>query len=189
MKRSNRFFRSIRAVYRVRPLVKIAAAAAAAGSTSCIAMYFVSSRGALAPLAIAPVICSILIPVLFIGCTFCRDWYSRAVLCAWGVASAQVGGICGVAIYTQELVGSISSLPMSYFLWLMNPWGVAAFLAAIASAVAGSFVGAWLFRRAHEGICISCGYDLTNLTSGRCPECGHRSEADKRRGTSRAPNS
>jgi predicted RNA-binding Zn-ribbon protein involved in translation (DUF1610 family) len=27
-------------------------------------------------------------------------------------------------------------------------------------------------RRRRMGLCASCGYDLTGITSGRCPECG-----------------
>jgi hypothetical protein len=46
---------------------------------------------------------------------------------------------------------------------------------ATASAVLPS---AWLIgfvrrrRRRHEGLCHTCGYDLRNLPTPRCPECG-----------------
>ena len=28
-------------------------------------------------------------------------------------------------------------------------------------------------RRVGEGVCLSCGYNLTGNTTGHCPECGH----------------
>lgn len=35
--------------------------------------------------------------------------------------------------------------------------------------------GRELQRRAREGCCLQCGYNLTGNVSGRCPECGAKS--------------
>lgn len=38
-------------------------------------------------------------------------------------------------------------------------------------------VAAWFQRKPKAGHCISCGYNLTGNTSGRCPECGMPTDA------------
>jgi hypothetical protein len=48
------------------------------------------------------------------------------------------------------------------------------------ATLAGSTVSYWWWRlstrqlRQRDGICASCGYNLTGNTSGICPECGRR---------------
>ena len=42
-------------------------------------------------------------------------------------------------------------------------------------ALIGSLAIRW--KRPRSGICIGCGYDLTGLTTSRCPECGQAFES------------
>ncbi|GEM_PF-5135411 len=179
MNRHSPLCRAVRAVHRTSLLLKVVVTVVISGVAACKLMYDACGRGALGWLAIEPVVCVLLIPVLFIGCVASPDRTSRTVLGASGFGAAQIGAIIGVSIYTGDPISSLAALPMSWFIWAVNFWGLLAFLAMIASAVAGSFGGNWLLRRTHiqAGICSSCGYDLTNLSSARCPECGQLVES------------
>ena len=37
----------------------------------------------------------------------------------------------------------------------------------------------WRAARAKPPTCLSCGYNLSGLTHGRCPECGHEHRLDE----------
>lgn len=61
-------------------------------------------------------------------------------------------------------------------LWAALPWPVP--LAAVVCGVATLRSGLIARRRASEGTCIGCGYDLVGLADGtRCPECGNETVA------------
>lgn len=55
-------------------------------------------------------------------------------------------------------------------LLLLVPWCIAA---VVVWRVEGRVVERYLWEDL-KGLCLSCGYDLTNNTSGVCPECGER---------------
>jgi hypothetical protein len=85
-----------------------------------------------------------------------------------------IHGVCGVVSAGQAvLMGTIT--PSRGFGWGFLHWGGIAFIAAAAVA---NLVLAMLahrqYRRARDGHCLGCGYDL-RMTPRRCPECGRQS--------------
>ncbi|MHC5002102.1 MAG: hypothetical protein ACYTJ0_03180 [Planctomycetota bacterium] len=81
----------------------------------------------------------------------------------WLVVERRVSSAPGVTPRTHELQPRI------------NAAGLLEALVTI--AIAGlALHWAWqilVARLARDGYCDWCGYDLTGLTAGRCPECGH----------------
>lgn len=59
--------------------------------------------------------------------------------------------------------------------WEWKPWNIALLMViALAWALCCRFGYVWFMGRARvpDSVCDECGYNLTGLTGGRCPECG-----------------
>ncbi len=55
--------------------------------------------------------------------------------------------------------------------------------AMLTPPIAGAVIGWWIGGIAEGrqvGFCKNCDYDLTGLTSNRCPECGKEFEPERR---------
>ncbi len=110
----------------------------------------------------------------------------------WGLAATDIFGELGVISITRiddslvvpERLHGFAGFEMHIWAYRAPPWGrvlsrsfymplwAPPLLFAAYPAVA--FVRGPLrrWRRRRKGQCVTCGYNLTGNTSGRCPECG-----------------
>jgi hypothetical protein len=136
---------------------------------------------------------------VLLGCLVVAAVWSAAVC----VAKARQGGVpaqrihSALVVATDGLVGAAAVFVGLHI--ASNDPGPYWSLAALSLAVVGLVVWTLLARRGHhaavrsaaEGAqvprCLHCDYNLTGLTSTRCPECGESFDADVIQRLARAP--
>ncbi len=168
--------RLIRITHRVPLIIKVGLFGLPAAIVSGKVTFAEGSKDALGGLIVGLVVCVTLIPGLLLGTMFTPTRRGRWIFIVSLVVVASIGGCVGLCLLADEdlSVATLLFVPLVFGFALLSPIGL--LLAGLA------FGSAWLGWRIGDRFvalttpdfpaCPSCEYNLTGLTTDRCPECG-----------------
>ncbi len=114
-----------------------------------------------------------------------RECFGPAGEVRWVIRLVVMGTFCGIS--AAMLIANLAGIRAGNEIWLVAPMVLAA-IAIVYQLRLIQVRGQLLMylervaRKQRLPMCLGCGYDLTGLTSGTCPECGLRiaAEAEKK---------
>lgn len=165
-----------RFAHRVPVLLKVAVLGLPAAFVSARVTYIEGTKDALGGLVVGLIVCLTLTPGLLIGTMLTPTRRSRWIFLVALVGVVSVGGCVGLCLLADEdlSITTLLAVPIVFGLAFMTPIGLLIAGLAFGSAWLGWWIGDRLVALTTPDFpaCPSCEYNLTGLTTDRCPECG-----------------